>query len=140
MRRFGYLHDRLFWVSLATYIFNRLVVRPHLGPFFQAHLHWAWPFLHSHLDDLLLMPAALPVVLWIQRLTGLRKNDRPPGWGEMFLHLAVWSVMCKIVGPLFLNVGAADPWDVLFFAVGGVAACFWWHRPSLQPAQASHEL
>jgi hypothetical protein len=140
MRRFGYLHDRLFWVSLVTYGFNRLIVRPHLGHFFQAHLHWVWPFLHSHLDDLLLMPAALPVVLWIQRLAGLRKNDRPPGGGEIFLHLAVWSVMCKVVGPLFLNVGVADPWDVLFFTLGSLGAGLWWNRRALAPSPSRHEL
>jgi hypothetical protein len=132
MNRFGYLQDRLFAVSLTAYAVNRLVIRPHLAGYFHAHLNWAWPFLHSHLDDLLLMPAALPVVLWLQRMLGLRKHDQPPGWGEMFAHLAVWSVMCKIIGPLYLHIGVADPWDVLFFAAGGAAACLWWNRPALQ--------
>jgi hypothetical protein len=132
MNRFGYLQDRLFAVSLTVYAVNRLVIRPHLAGYFHAHLNWAWPFLHSHLDDLLLMPAALPVVLWLQRMLGLRKHDRPPGWGEMLAHLAVWSVMCKIIGPLYLHLGVADPWDVLFFTAGGITACLWWNRPALQ--------
>ncbi|MEI9865001.1 MAG: hypothetical protein WDN00_10690 [Limisphaerales bacterium] len=118
---------------MTVYALNRLVIRPHLAGFFHTHLPWAWPFLHSHLDDLLLMPAALPVVLWLQRMLGLRKHDRPPGWGEMFAHLAVWSVMCKILGPLYLHIGVADPWDILFFAGGGAVACLWWNRPVLQP-------
>jgi len=50
-------------------------------------------------DDLLLMPAALPVVLWIQRLTGLR-NMTSRHLAEMFSHVAIWSVMCKIVARL----------------------------------------
>lgn len=133
MNRFLFLQDRLFLISLATYAGNRLIIRPRLAGFFQSHLSWAWPFLHSHLDDLLLMPAALPVVLWLQRLTGLRSHDRPPGWGEMVGHLVVWSVMCKIVGPFGLHLGAPDPWDVLFFAAGGIAACLWWNRPVFQP-------
>jgi len=108
------------------------VVLPHLAGFLHSHLHWAWPFLHSHFDDLLLMPAALPVVLWIQRLTGLRKHDLPPTWSELFLHLTIWSVMCKIVGPFYCHIGVADPWDVLFFAAGGIAACLWWNRPVAQ--------
>jgi hypothetical protein len=132
MNRFGYLHDRLFGFSLAAYVLNRLVVLPHLAGFLHSHLHWAWPFLHSHFDDLLLMPAALPVVLWIQRLTGLRKHDLPPTWSELFLHLTIWSVMCKIVGPFYCHIGVADPWDVLFFAAGGIAACLWWNRPVAQ--------
>lgn len=135
MNRFGFLQDRLFQISLAVYAANRLVVRPHLAGFFHSHLPWAWPFLHSHFDDLLLMPAALPVVLWLQRLAGLRPHDRPPGWREMFAHLAVWSVMCKLVGPSWLHLGAADPWDILFFAAGGIAACLWWHRPLPQPCR-----
>jgi hypothetical protein len=140
MSRFGYLHDRLFGVSIAAYAFNRLVVRPHLAGFFHAHLPWAWPFLHSHFDDLLLMPAALPVVLWLQRLTGLRLHDGPPGWREMFAHLAIWSVMCKIIGPIYLHIGVADLWDILFFAAGGGAACLWWNRPTAKPVSLPHEL
>jgi len=137
MNRFGYLQDRLCGISLAAYALNRLVVRPHLAGFFHSHLDWAWPFLHSHFDDLLLMPAALPVVLWLQRLFGLRKHDRPPSWPEMLSHLIVWSVMCKIVGPIYFHIGAADPGDVLFFAAGGVAACLWWNRPVTQSCPAS---
>jgi hypothetical protein len=129
MKRFGYLHDRLFGFALMAYAVNRLVVLPHLAGFFHTHLHWAWAFLHSHFDDSLLMPAALPVVLWIQRITGLRKNDLPPTWPEMFSHLAIWSVMCKVVGPFYDHIGVADPWDVLFFTAGGFAACLWWNRP-----------
>lgn len=136
MKRFGYLRDRLFCISLAVYALNRLVVRPHLGGFFHTHCHWLWPFLHSHLDDFLLMPVALPVVLWMQRRLGLRKNDCPPSWAEMFFHCAVWSVMSKIVGPLLLNVGVADPWDVLFFFGGGAAACLWWQRCAWRTAIA----
>jgi hypothetical protein len=92
------------------------------------------PFLHSHFDDLLLMPTALPVVLWIQRLTGLRKHDLPPTWPEMFSHLAIWSVMRKVVGPFYYHIGVADPLDILFFAAGGCTACLWWNRPSKQPS------
>ena len=137
MSRFAYLRDHLFWISLATYAINRLLIRPHCGPFINAHAHWLWEFSHSHLDDCLLIPAALPVVLWLQRLTGLRNHDGPPGWGEMLGHLAIWSVMCKFVGPHWLHIGVADPWDLLAFTMGGIAACLWWNRPpATQPAPA----
>jgi len=137
MNRFRYLQDRLFQVSLLTYAVNRIFILPHLAGFFHTHLHWAWPFLHSHLDDLLLLPAALPVVLWLQRLAGLRPHDRPPEWREMFFHLAIWSVMSKLVGPFVLKIGVADPQDVLFFAAGGIAACLWWNRSATQACSAS---
>jgi hypothetical protein len=139
MNRFGYLQDRLCVMSLAAYAVNHLLVVPYWGGVVRAHAPWAWPFLHSHFDDLLLMPAALPVVLWLQRLMGLRSHDQPPGWVEMFLHLGIWSVMCKIVGPWYLHVGVADPWDVLFFTAGGVVAVMWWRRPAPQTCPA-HEL
>jgi hypothetical protein len=128
MNRFGYLHDRLFGFSLAAYALNRLVLLPHFGGLIRAHLPWAWPFLHGHFDDLLLIPAALPVVLWLQKIAGLRPHDRPPSWPEMFGHLAVWSVMAKLVGPYWLHVGVADPWDLLFFTGGGIAAMLCWNR------------
>ena len=34
MNRFGYLQDRLFGISLTTYAFNRLLVRPSFGRIF----------------------------------------------------------------------------------------------------------
>ena len=128
MTRFGYLADRLMQLALAAYALNRFAVLPHLAGFLPRRAPWLWQFLHSHFDDFLMMPAALPVVLWLQRLTGLRRHDQPPGWLEMFAHLAVWTVMAKIVGPFWLHHGAADVWDVPFFAAGGVLACLWWRR------------
>jgi hypothetical protein len=52
----------------------------------------------------------------------------------MFSHLAIWSVMCKVVGPFYYHIGVADPLDILFFAAGGCTACLWWNRPSKQPS------
>jgi hypothetical protein len=140
MKRFGYLQDPLFCVSLTAYAVNRLVILPHLHGFLHAHGEWLWPFLHSHFDDLLMMPVALPVVLWLQRLGGLRNHDRPPGWREMSAHCAVWSVMAKIIGPFWLHIGTADPWDILYFAAGGIAACFWWNRHAFTVSRVRHEL
>lgn len=131
MKRFGYLRDPLCWISLGAYAGNRLLLKPHLS-LIPGHLLRA--FLHSHFDDLLLIPAALPVMLWIQRLIGLRQDDLPPRWSEMFLHLIAWSVMCKFAGPFALHIGTPDPWDLLAYTVGGVAACLWWNRPAMKPA------
>ena len=140
MRRFAYLHDRLFQISLAAYTLNRLVLKSHLGFLHHSRFHFLWSFSHSHFDDLLLIPAALPVMLWVQRLLGVRLHDRAPGWLEMFAHLAIWSVMCKFVGPFLLHIGTPDPCDVLMFAIGGIAACFWWQRPLNASTSASgHE-
>lgn len=119
MIQFGYLRDRLFMLATAGYALNRWGLKPRFSS----------PFLHGHFNDLLLIPAALPVVLWMQRLTGLRTHDQPPTWAEMALHLAVWSMICEYIGPFWLGLGTADMWDVVAYATGGFAACLWWHWP-----------
>jgi hypothetical protein len=124
MRRFGYWRDPLFLVAAIGYALNRWLLKPLLPS----------PFLHGHFADLLLIPAALPVVLWMQRLAGLRKHDLMPSWAEMGLHLAVWSLICEFIGPHWLHHGTADVWDVVAYAAGGVVACFWWNRAGQQIA------
>jgi len=57
----------------------------------------------------------------------------------MAAHLIIWSVMCKLVGPLCLHIGVADPWDLLCFAVGGLAACAWWNFPARAAKGSGHE-
>ena len=117
------------FVLLATgaYALNQFVLKPRLR----------WPFLHNHFNDLLLIPAALPLILWVQRVLRLRTNDFAPSWPEMLMHLVVWSVICEYIGPFWLKWGTGDIWDVVSYAVGGVAACVWWHRTArrnrLQP-------
>jgi len=118
MSRFGTLRDPLFLAAVAGYALNRWLLKPLLP----SH------FLHSHFNDLLLIPAALPVVLWGQRLLGLRKHDLAPSWAEMALHLAVWSVVCEGIGPCWLGFGTADLRDMAAYALGGMAACLWWNR------------
>lgn len=118
MSRFGYLRDPLFLMALAGYALNRWL--------FESL--WPSPFLQGQFNDLLLIPAALPVVLWAQHMIGLRNHNRAPSWREMLLHLAVWSVICEFIGPHWLNHGTADGWDVVAYTVGGVMACVWWNR------------
>jgi len=120
MTRFGYLRDRLFLAAAAGYGLNRWLLKPLIPS----------PFLRGHFNDLLLIPAALPVVLCVQRFLGLRKHDLPPSWSEMVLHLVVWSVVCEFIGPFWLHHGTADLWDLVAYALGGVAACHWWNRPA----------
>jgi len=136
MKQFGYLNDPLCWISLGAYAFNRLLLKPHLH---MVHGHLLRTFLHSHFDDLLLIPVALPVMLWIQRIIGLRQDDLPPRWSEMFLHLAAWAVMCKFTGPLWLHIGTPDLWDLPVFAMGGIIACLWWNRAAGKSARLYHE-
>lgn len=127
---FGYWRDPLFLVSLGTYAVNRLLIKP--------HLHHYSPLFHGHLDDVLTVPVALPVYLYIYRRIGLRPDDAPPRWWEVALHVAVWDVFFEWFGPHALHRGAGDPLDNLSIAAGGVAAWLLWRwtsaRPALRPA------
>ncbi len=114
------MRDRLFLAAAAGYALNRWLLKAVFSS----------PFLHGHFNDLLLIPAALPVVLWVQRCVGLRPDDRAPSWTEIGLHLAVWSLICEFIGPFWLRHGTADPWDVAAYALGGGAAWIWWTRPA----------
>lgn len=118
MTRFTYLRDPLFLAACAMYAINRGWLK-HACP--------GW-FVHSYLNDLLLIPAALPLVVWIQRRLGLRTHDRPPTWPEMLGHVALWSFICEVVGPFWLARGTADPADAGVYLLGGAIACLWWGR------------
>jgi hypothetical protein len=115
MRRFRYALDPLCLGACALYALNRWVLKP--------RIHSA--FLHSHFNDLLFIPAALPLVLWLQRRLGLRTSDGPPEAREIALHFVVWSVMAEIVAPHFAHV-TGDWRDVLAYAAGALAAWAWW--------------
>lgn len=119
MRRFRYVRDPVCLLACLAYGLNRWVLSP-LGNS---------SFLHGTFNDLLLLPAALPVALWIQRKLGWRSDDRPPTPGEVVGHWLVWSAVCEGLAPLFLDRAVADWWDIAAYAAGGLAAGIWWNRP-----------
>lgn len=119
MTRFRYARDPLCVGACLLYALNRWLVLPRI----------ASPFLHGQFADLLLIPAALPVVLWLQRRLGLRPHDHPPLWREITSHFLVWSVLFEAVGPHILPA-TADLLDVAAYAAGALASGFWWNRPA----------
>lgn len=116
VKPFGYWRDHLFLVATTGYILNRWLVNPLLPT----------PFLTGYFDDLLLIPAALPLVLWVQRRLQWRDHDRMPTGAEILLHLAVWSFVCEWLGPRWFGHGTADGWDVVAYAAGALVAYAWW--------------
>lgn len=84
---------------------------------------------------MLLIPCALPLVLWLQRKLGLRNHDGPPTVSEIAFHLVVWSILFEVIGPHIMRV-TGDPLDVLAYVVGGVAAGLWWNRSAGRSAPA----
>jgi hypothetical protein len=113
-----YLADPLCWSGIAVYLLNRLFLR-------MGYLHGN-AFFRGHLCDLLLLPCALPPLLFVYRCLGLRVHDRPPTWLEIGLHLTGWSLFFEWIGPVYLHRGTADLWDVVAYTTGaGIAGLVW---------------
>jgi hypothetical protein len=116
MKRFNYVGDSLCLAACSIYALNRWLLLPHV----------ASPFLHSYLNDILIIPAALPAVLWLQRQLGLRTHDAPPTAGEILFHWVIWSVVCELIGPHLFHRSVGDPFDVVAYAAGALFAWHWW--------------
>jgi hypothetical protein len=130
VKKFRYLADGLFLVSCSLYALNRWIVK--------SRVHSS--FLHSHFNDLLLIPCALPPLLLMQRRLRLRTNDDLPAPGEIGLYLIVWSILFEIIGPHIMRRATGDPWDIVAYACGAVLAGAWWHRDRLFRRWFAHEL
>lgn len=119
VKHFRYALDPLCLAAIGLYALNRW-----LG---EAHVHSV--FLHSNFNDLLTIPAALPLVLWAQRRLGWRSHDGAPRVSEVVFHAAIWSLVCEVIGPFLFHHGTADWKDVAaYFAGGGVALLVWNRR------------
>ena len=117
MRRFRYLADPLCVGCCTAYFINRWV--------FKAHSHSA--FLHGYFNDLLLIPCALPPLLWLHRRMGLRKHDNIPQVGEVLFHLAIWSILFELIGPHVMRRATGDLLDVVAYSVGALLAVACWN-------------
>lgn len=119
--RFG--RDPVCLAACGLYALNRWLLLP---------LFPGVPFLHSHFNDTLLVPAALPWVLFIQNRLGWRGYDLPT-WGEIGAHWAIWSVICELVAPLLFKRATGDVTDVLAYGLGAlIAGCVWQTRGWLE--------
>jgi hypothetical protein len=116
VNQFRYLRDPLFVGGCVAYVLNRFVLKPHI----------ASAFLHNWFDDALLIPCALPPLLFAHRLLGLRKHDAPPTRLEVAAHVIGWSALFEWIGPHLIRGTTGDPWDVVAYCVGGVAALMFW--------------
>ena len=117
MKPFGYARDPLALLAMALYGLNRWLIKPHLD---------GGGFMHSHFNDLLLIPAALPLVLWLQRKLAWRDHDEAPRWSEIALHLGVWGCIAEVAGPQLVAHATADWRDLVAYTVGAIVAGLWW--------------
>ncbi|HEX2861882.1 MAG TPA: class I SAM-dependent methyltransferase [Lacunisphaera sp.] len=116
MKRFRYALDPLCVAACAAYAVGRWVVQPRAAPGF-------W---HDQFTDCLLIPAALPLLLWVYRRLGLRADDRWPSSREVALAFAIWAVATEGIAPLLFSHATGDWRDILAYATGAVVAGVWW--------------
>lgn len=116
MNRFRYARDPLCLAACAFYGVNRWLVPLALKGI----------FLRGYFADTLLIPAAMPLVLWVQRRTGLRTTDLRPDWREITLHFVVWSVAAELIAPHLFVRATGDPWDVAAYAGGALVSGLIW--------------
>lgn len=116
MKRFRYGWDPLCLAACLAYATNRWLFKPHFSS----------EFLHENFNDLLLIPAALPWLLWLERSIRIRQHDEVPSPLEIAGHWLVWSVVCEGIAPLLFAGSTADWRDVAAYAVGGIVAGLWW--------------
>lgn len=120
MRAFGYWRDPATLLAVSLYVLNQVCFK-----------HWVHGgFLHHHFNDVLLIPAALPLVLWLHRRLGWRSHDAAPTLAEIAGHLIAWTVVCEIVTPLVTAHATGDWRDAVAYAAGALAAAAWWRWPT----------
>ena len=116
MSRFRYGLDPLCVAACVAYAIVRWIVRPHADSLF-------W---QGYATDCLLIPAALPLLLWVQRCLGLRNDDSFPAWREIAFVFAAWSVTAEAIAPRLFSRATGDWHDVLAYGVGALVAGAWW--------------
>lgn len=116
MKQFRYARDPICLLACTSYAVNRWLVPLSLKGI----------FLRGYFSDCLLIPAALPLMLWLHRRLGLRSDDGPPRWGEIALHVVVWSIAAEVVAPHFFARATGDPWDAVAYAGGGLVSGLLW--------------
>jgi hypothetical protein len=119
VRRFAYFLDWLCLLCCGLYAANRWLIKPH------TDIH----FFHYWFNDCLLIPCALPPLLFVHRWLGLRADDAPPSALEIAAHVAGWSILFEVIGPHIMRT-TGDPLDAVSYAAGGIVAGFWWLRPT----------
>ncbi len=130
--RFHYYTDPICIACLMIYPLNRWVLKPH---------HIGGWFTHGYLNDVICLPLFVPMILYAQRLIGLRRHDGYPRWWDILQHWAIFSIIFECIIPRMPHSfdSISDPWDVVAYLVGGVAAVWLWSRQGRrdsQPAEA----
>ena len=119
-RPFAYVDDPICIASMAIYLINRLLLKPH---------HVGGRLVHDYLNDLLCLPIFLPIILRLQAALGIRRGNRHPTLAELLHNWVVFSVLYEFVFPkLSAFSTTADPWNSVAYLIGGLLAYGGWRR------------
>ena len=125
---FAYLKDPLFLACFFSYWAHRWLA---------AH-GMSTVLLRGHLNDVICIPFWVPIILSVQRMFGLRRHDHTPDAVEVVIPLLIWSALFKVIIPAqreWKIPTVADPYDVLSYCLGALAAVVFWRwyysRPRL---------
>ncbi len=130
-RRFRYYTDPACVLCLIIYPINRWYLKPH---------HIGGWFTHGYLNDVMCLPLFIPMILYGQRIFGLRKHDGYPRAWEIFQHWVIFSIVFQAMLPRFPRyfTTAGDPWDMLAYFVGGVGGWVYWSWAEKKPTHIVH--
>lgn len=121
--RFRFILDPLFLFSSTLYVVNKLSL---FAPYW-----WGHRFINAYLNDVLLVPVMLPIILLFSRMLTSRNKYSPPMFREILVPLAIWSTAFEFIGPRFFQKGTSDPLDVLAYCIGGLISWAVWNRSVL---------
>ena len=85
-----------------------------------------FPALQGWFADVLLIPAAAPPFLWVERQLGIRRHDGFPTLHELVFLFALWSIAAEFLAPKLFTHCTADPLDIAAYAAGTIASALWW--------------
>ena len=127
--QFRYLKDPLFLFCFVSYFANRWIVKPYFPNSFSR----------DSLNDVICIPFWVPIMLFMMRRAGLRRDDLPPKGSEILIPLIIWSWFFEAYLPFvpaFKHLATSDYQDIFSYTVGAlISAVFWkiWYRaPSLR--------
>ncbi len=132
MKEFAQLRDPLFIACLIIYSANRAAEDC-------GYSHW---ILRGYLNDLICVGFWVPIVTFMLGYARLRDPRIIPRDHEIVIAVIVWALMFEFWLPqttTFATLMVADPWDVICYAGGGLAAAVWW-RSYYQDSVCSAEL
>ena len=89
---------------------------------------WRYKFCNYYLNDLLLVPVVVPIILFFSKILKIRDIYSPPKFLEIIVPLAMWSIAFELVGPFYFGKGISDPFDVLAYFLGGLISWLIWNR------------